>query len=316
MKSQLLIHPEELSEKWIDRMADAGIDVLGLHPVGGSRAAESLKSLLDSLRTEEYRRLLDYAAFRGLEIEYEFHAAGYLLDRAEFERHPEYFRMNGEGVRTPDYNFCVSNEEALKIVSARAAKLARQLYRSRPRFYFWLDDHRDSSCHCPQCQTYSPSEQQLIVVNRMANEIRKQIPEARVAYLAYFNTVIPPARVRPHEGVFLEYAPFEKYVSAGKPEKQALIDREEQMMDPLLSFFGKKNAKVLEYWYDNSLFSGWKKPPKKFVLKEDAMRAEIAGYREQGFSYVSSFACYLGADYEELYGEVDVRPLGDVAKNE
>ena len=42
------------------------------------------------LKTPEYRALLDYAADRGLEIAYEFHAAATLLPRDLFDRHPEY----------------------------------------------------------------------------------------------------------------------------------------------------------------------------------------------------------------------------------
>lgn len=314
MKSQILIHPEELNKKWIDRMADAGISVIGLHPVGGKGAAASLRELLRSMKDENFRMLLDYAAERGLEIEYEFHAAGYLLDRDLFETHPEYFRMNSKGERTRDYNFCVSNEDALTKIAERAVDLAEQLYRSNPKFYFWLDDHRDAACCCPDCSRFSPSEQQLIVINRMIQEIRKRHPHAQMAYLAYFNTVIPPLKIRPEEGVFLEYAPFEKYVSATDENRQDLIRREEEMIEPLLRHFGKKDAKVLEYWYDNSLFSDWKKPPKRFVLNEDRMKKDIRQYTEKGFEYISTFGCYLGEDYEELYGEPDIRAFVSAVK--
>ena len=34
MKSSMIIHPDEVSKKWIHRLADAGVDVLGFHPVG------------------------------------------------------------------------------------------------------------------------------------------------------------------------------------------------------------------------------------------------------------------------------------------
>ena len=54
-KGSMLIHPDELSEAWIDRLSRAGIDTLGLHPVGGRHAAESLKDLLRRLKTAEYR---------------------------------------------------------------------------------------------------------------------------------------------------------------------------------------------------------------------------------------------------------------------
>ena len=36
----------------------------------------------------------------------------------------------------------------------------------------------------------------------------------------------------------------------------------------------------------------------------------MAKYREMGFDMISSFACFLGKEYEELHGEVDVKPFG------
>ncbi len=78
-----------------------------------------------------------------------------------------------------------------------------------------------------------------------------------------------------------------------------------------MSFFEKGPKKVLEYWYDNSLFSGWKKPPAPFVLNEEGMRKDIEEYRKMGFDSISAFACFLGKDYEELYGEADITPFAE-----
>jgi hypothetical protein len=123
------------------------------------------------------------------------------------------------------------------------------------------------------------------------------------------DSIVLPKCVTPEENVFLEYAPFEKYTAKGE-DAPALIEREKDMLLPLLDFFGKNEAKVLEYWYDNSMYSGWEKPPKKFTLDEAAMDADIAYYRELGFENISSFACFLGEDYEQLYGEIDISAFG------
>jgi hypothetical protein len=42
MKNGMIVHPGELSRKWIDRLADAGINTLGIHPEGGKDAPKSL----------------------------------------------------------------------------------------------------------------------------------------------------------------------------------------------------------------------------------------------------------------------------------
>ena len=73
MKKSMIIHPEELSQRWIDRLADAGVEILGIHPHGGNGAKDSLAELVELTRTDGYRALIDYARARGIEIEYEIH---------------------------------------------------------------------------------------------------------------------------------------------------------------------------------------------------------------------------------------------------
>ena len=107
--------------------------------------------------------------------------------------------------------------------------------------------------------------------------------------------------------------PFEKYTNKSENAGE-LIAREQKMLKPLLEFFGETDAKVLEYWYDNSLFSNWKKPPKLFKLKEAEMNADIAEFKDIGFDSIATFGCYLGEDYETLYGEVDITPFADALK--
>lgn len=313
MKNSMLIHPEELTKKWIDRLADAGVGALGIHPRGGSVAVASLKELIEQMKTKEYRELIDYAHDRGLEVEYEMHTAGYLMPRELFKEHPEYFRMNDRGERVADCNFCVSNGEAMTIVAKRAAELAGQLYGSSRNFYFWMDDVRGVRCQCPRCKELSSSDQALTIYNRIVFEIRKYIPDAHVAHLAYQDTIVPPTKVLPAEGVFLEYAPYEKYAAPAENAAE-LIEREKRMVAPLMKMFENAPMKVLEYWYDNSLFSKWKKPPVKFNLDEETMKKDISEYRKMGFDAISTFACFLGDDYEEMHGIFDITPFGKAIK--
>lgn len=307
IKSSMLIHPDELSRAWIDRVADAGIGAIGIHPCGGKHADRSLKDLLEQMQPGKFCDLIDYAKSRGLEVEYEFHAMSYLLPRTLFDTHPEYFRVNKDGERTGEYNFCVSNSDAMRLVAKNAAELAVSLYKSSPNFYFWLDDGWDLKCHCPLCKHLSASDQQIIVLNNILREIKNQMPDARMAYLAYMDTVVPPTHTDIEDGIFLEYAPFAKYTAS--KDKAELIEKEKEMMIPLMRVFDKQPRKVLEYWYDNSLFSNWRKPPQKFVLNETAMRGDIAEYKRAGFDSISTFACFLGEDYEALHGDIDIVPF-------
>lgn len=302
MKKALLIHPAELSREWVETIKTAGCNVLALHPVGGDRAHLFLEQMLEDMEKQEFKDVINYAVDLGIEIEYEMHAAHYFLPDSLFLEHPEYFRLNDEGKRAADFNFCVSNEDALGYVAEKALELAKRLYRSNHNFYFWLDDVRESGCRCERCRGFSPSEQQLIVMNKIIGRLREEIPDARLAYLAYHDCAKPPVKVKPNEGIFLEYAPIERWY---KGSTVRMEDLNENILD-LLACFGKKGARVLEYWFDNSLFSSYQKPPAKFTPDNEAIKSDIAIYREYGFEEIASFACYFGADYEELYGKPDI----------
>ena len=117
--------------------------------------------------------------------------------------------------------------------------------------------------------------------------------------------------------MFLEFAPigrdFDRSLFDPASEKNA---EQTASLPDLLDFFGRKDAKALDYWVDNSLFSGWKLPPKRFALNGEVCRADVHGYAERGFAAVTSFGCYLGENYRDLWGDAPVeeyfRILGEV----
>lgn len=302
MKKSLIIHPEELSTKWIDKISELGCDCIGIHPVGGAHSKASLEKLIDMSDNDEYKRLIDYAIEKGLNIEYEMHAARFLLPESYFETNPEYFRMNKEGIRTSDYNFCVSNDNALEIICQNSLKLAKNLYKSSNKFYFWLDDSKDAFCHCEKCKNIKPCDQQMIVLNAMIKYIRQQIPNAKMAYLAYYETLDLPT-VKPEDGIFVEFAPYERDFSL---PAQNMKDEHIIILKKLIGFLGTKDSKILEYWYDNSLFSDYKKPPKELKANNELIHSDFEFYKSFGVEFVASFACYLGDDYLELYDEPDL----------
>jgi len=303
----LLVHPDELTDAWIDRAARLGLTTLAIHPCGGAHADRSLEDLLARCRTPEFRRLVDRAWATGVQVEYEAHVGGWLLPRELFASKPACFRMNKAGVRTNDFNFCASSAEAMKIVEDRVRTLARGLYRGTSRHFLWLDDAPDSECHCERCRGFGASDQQLLVFNRLLAALRRECPEAKLAYLAYFNTMRPPEKVRPADGIFLEYAPIRRVWDRRVEDQPQVVKPGE--VDALLDFFGREDARVLEYWFDNSLCSEWKKPEKKFVPQTDVFAADVAWYAARGFGEITSFACFLGPGYERQWGVPDVSPM-------
>lgn len=303
----LIVHPEELDERWIKRLEKSDICTVGLHPVGGKKAHESLQSLYEDVRAGKYDARLRRLREMGLGIEYEMHAMSWLMPRELFAEHPDWFRMKEDGERVADFNLCPSNPEALDYVAARSAELSRVLTPTTHRYHLWIDDVRDSFCHCPACRALTPSDQALAVYNAILKGIRTVDPLATQCYLAYQKTRPVPTSVKPAEGVFLEYAPidrdFDRAMNDASCEKNAI---EGKPLPALLSFFGTKGAKVLEYWLDNSLFSKWTKPPKPFTLNGEVLRQDLAYYESLGFADATVFACYLGSDYEELYGAPEI----------
>lgn len=308
----IVIHPYELDDIWLDTFGKLNLNVLGMHPVGGKDAADSLEQLLQQQKDPEFQRLLARARDMGLDIEYEMHALSWLMPRTLYETHPDWFRMDEAGERKNDFNFCPSNEEALDYLTERAAYLAGLLPSTSHRYYFWLDDVAGHTCHCEKCAALTPSDQQLLAVNAMLRGIRQTDPEGKLAYIAYFDALEPPTAVKPEPGVFLEYAPFHRSVehTIFDPGCEKNV-HEARPLPALLDFFGREDAQVLDYWLDNSLFSCWVYPPKHLTVHPEVIRQDVAWYASLGIDSVTTFGCFLGADYRALYGMPEIDAYGE-----
>ena len=306
MKTKLIVHPHELDTAWIDKMTALGVDTLGIHPAGGQTSHENVANDLAIFESPDFQSLVDYAHAKGLSVAYELHAARYLLPSALFSTHPDWFRMNEQGERVADFNFCVTNTEAMEFISQRAIELTERLYGSAKDYFLWLDDVSGRFCHCPTCRTLSPSDQNLTAMNAIVTALRKKDPHARLAYLAYYEGVRPPTRVKPADGIFLEYAPFERYYPRQTPRPINDDDRAE--LEALLAVFEPKDAWILEYWFDNSYYTrrAESEHPIPFCPDNDHIKREMQWYVERGVGQLSSFACFLGKSYQEKHGTPDL----------
>lgn len=297
----VVIDPLELDETWVRRVLEGGIGLLGLHPNPKDSSPEGIAAWY---REEKNLRLLESLRQAGVAIEWEVHALSWLLPRALFGTHPEYFRMNEEGQRTPDHNLCCSCEDALETLRQNAAVLAALMPSDTHRYHFWLDDVSRCRCCCPRCADLTAADQALTVYNAILEGIRRTDPQARQCYLAYHDANTVPVSVTPAEGLYLEYAPFLRdhrrpLADPDCPQNAAEI----KSLPALLDRFGTRDAQALDYWLDNSLFSGWTKPPKEFHMAQDVLRQDAAYYRKLGFGWITTFACYLGKEYTDLYPE-------------
>ncbi len=309
----LIITLDELSDEWLDEMSGTGLNLLGISLDAGGTVEETMRSSMELRMLPEYKKYISSARKRGLRVEYEGHVINAMIPRRLFSVHSEWFRMDENGERTDDHNFCVSNKDALDYLSDRAEFIPALTPSDTGNYMLWLDDVRKAPCYCPECRKLSGSDQQLIAANAMLRGIRRTDPKANLCFLAYNSTMEVPTKVEPENGIFLEYAPIHR--DCHKPLNDPDSDKnraETATLRDLVSFFGTKNARALDYWMDNSLFSHWTKPPVKFELDEEVLRRDVHFYNELGFEAITSYAVYLGADYRELYGDVHLTRYGEI----
>lgn len=298
----IVLTPPDINEQWLNLICDAHLNVFGLHG-----EIEDIKRFINSAHANSF--LADLRD-NGVDIEYEIHAISRLLPRAEFAKHPDWFRMDEKGVRTPDGNLCPSSKDALEVVQSNALTLADALCPTTNRYYFWGDDAR-SWCKCPYCKKFSASDQNLIVMNAIAKELRRKKPGSILAYLAYLETLDAPQSVNPEEGIFLEFAPIQRRYDAALDDKNVPENiRHVEKLERLIEVFGTKNAQVLEYWLDSSMFSKWTKPAKQIPFNRELLADDIALYIKKGIDSITAFGVYLDVEYFSKYGTKEVLEYG------
>ena len=195
---------------WVKQLESSGLNLLGIHPVGGNHAVDSLNGTISRMKDTESKAFFDKIHQMGFELEFELHAISWLLPRNLFRIHRNWFRMNEKGERTADFNLCPSHKDALSYIEERAGYLAKILKPTSNRYFFWTDDVNDAHCCCSECRKYSPSDQAMIIYNTILKGIKRVNPNAVHCYLAYNKTMLPPFKVEPEDGIFLEFAPIRR----------------------------------------------------------------------------------------------------------
>ena len=284
---------------WPRLAAENGINTIGTHIFPDQ--------VVEFVRSDEGKRFLQECERYGINIEHQLHAISALLPRELFDEDSTMFRMqDGQWVR--DFNLCVSSPKALDIVAANALYYSQLLPASNHRYYYWMDDG-PPMCACTECSQYSDSEQALIVENRILQELRTLDPQAQVAHLAYHNTLSAPIKVKPRDGVFLEFAPFyrdwQSPLSDEAAEGRGMTHGENLLhLEENLKVFPAETAVVLEYWLDVSLFSGWKKPAIQLPWNHSVFASDLDTYRNLGIRNVTSFAVYIDSAYVAAYPDL------------
>jgi hypothetical protein len=316
----ILIGAQDFGPYWIGLAAKAGLTTLGLHPVSNVPAEDprSLESLLARLKDPSFLGDVGELKSRGVELSLEAHAMHRLLPRDRFGSHPEWFRMEEGGVRTPDLNLCPSSEEALEVVEAQAEEMVERIAEvfDGHRYHLWMDDN-SRYCRCDRCRGLSASDQALTVCNRVAQGVRRADPEGKTAYLAYQGTLAAPEKVKPLPGIFVEYAPVDRDsrfpLASGRSEKNATA---RSFIPALLDAFGREGSQALEYWLDDTYFYRWTPPYGELPFYRGVVRRDARYYRSLGFENIATFACGINAEYEEEFGPPPVEEFGRILAEE
>ena len=300
----IIIHAQDAGDYWAERLEKSGLNVVGIHPAGGHDAHHTMEECIRLMQGSDWAKFASRMEKAGIAVEYEMHALSWMLERERFEKQPEWFRMDENGQRIPKFNCCASNDDALDYIRERAAALAKIFKPDTHKHYFWIDDVASAGCMCEKCRQLSPSDQALRIYNAIAEGLASVDPLARQSFLAYCATLELPTQTKPRDNLFLEFAPISRDFDTSLFDPDRVRNYEQvKNLPALLEFFGRDDAKVLDYWVDNSLFSGWKLPPKEFTLNAPTMRADVDAYRRLGFDCITSFGCFLGENYAELYGD-------------
>jgi hypothetical protein len=245
----------------------------------------------------------------GIGLEWENHMIDQVLPRGLFTAHPEYFRVDEKGARNNDYNGCPSNKEALAIVAKNTKSFAKLYAPTNNKYYFWMSDG-GKKCNCPLCNHYSASDQALIYENVMIDALREINPKAQLAHLAYAGTTEAPTQVKPHEGIFLEFAPFYRSYDAPLADRSAIRYNwtHGQYLDMLadnLKVFPASTAQVLEYWTDITLFSNWDINNKvKLPWNESVFKSDLETYANYGIHSITAYMIWAGPDYYAQYRDL------------
>ena len=297
---------------WPRLAHENGINTIGTHITP--------MQVLNFIQSEKGEKFLSDCKKYGIHIEHQLHAMGELLPRELFFEDSTMFRMNEAGRRVSDHNLCVHSQKALDMVAEKALYYAQLLPATNHRYYFWIDDGQPM-CQCSECSKYSDSEQALIVENRIIKELRKFDPEALLAHLSYFNTLQAPLRVKPVEGIFLQFAPIERTWDKSLSEDalgRGAVTHEQfrQHLQENLTIFPVETAEVLEYWLDAALNSSWKKPVVKLPWNRTVFESDINTYASFGIRDINTFAVWIDNDYIERYKDISfLKEYGEGLKN-
>jgi hypothetical protein len=220
----------------------------------------------------------------GIRLEIGGHGLARLLPRELFASAPHLFRMfqpeDFRGQRVSDSNFCVTHPEARTLVKeafTRELKAAHGVY----GFHAWADDLPAGGwCLCPTCRSFSPADQSMLAMNLLAEAARECGSEARIASIAYHDTMFPGVNITPDERCFLLFAPRERCYGHALDDPRCKRNR--HYLEALNAWQAKcetvPDSHTFEYYFDQILFRGM------YPFLPDVILSDMSTYAAHGIA--------------------------------
>lgn len=209
-----------------------------------------------------------------------------------FTTHPEYYSLNPDGTRSPDF-LCVSNPDAIQA----AADTIMQFFKDNPNAYSFGFSPPDAPvlCNCENCKKAvhdgfggegfgDVSDPYFQMVFKTADIVRKVYPERWIISMAYYNRCRPPEEVEgKHPNVLMQYA-FIQQCSIHSYENQDCWTRSQ--FGSMLTRWGELTNGLIAYDYDPHDWNHSQRPAwRSKGLAEDmrfASRIGGWGYSDEG----------------------------------
>ncbi|MCQ2463783.1 MAG: DUF4838 domain-containing protein, partial [Clostridia bacterium] len=137
------------------------------------------------------------------------HTLQWIITRDMFDEHPEYFGCDENGNRSPNRQPCLSNGDVLNLV----VNYAENFFASYSNIFSVSQNDGMSFCQCDKCKAFNKahgntdSASMINFVNKVAEKVREEYPDARFETLAYQDSLTPPEGLEIADGIVIRMCP-------------------------------------------------------------------------------------------------------------
>ena len=247
------------------------------------------------------------------------HSFSALIDPKEhFDEHPEWFAMI-DGQRQP-YQLCTSNEE----VVLKCIETVKGWIVEHPDIDIFSVSQDDGPgfCHCPDCQAiyedeglpYKPNPMgaQLRLANRVAEAIEDEYPDKLIHMLAYFFTVNPPTKTKPHKNILVRLCDYESCMSHPLVDCAYPVAAEETFPRRFVSLvrrWGQLSDRVFVWDYLTNFHNYLQPLPNLHVMQKDVQL--FAENNVVGIYMQSAYGAGTKGDFQDMRNYLSAKLMWD-----